>query len=271
MMVAPTASALIDRYWADGFVDGINVLSPAEAAAHRKRLEDAETLLGHSLHYQSKVHTVLRSPYELATHPVLLDLVEEIIGPDILLHNVTYIIKEPQTAKFASFHQDLTYWGFDGTEQVSAWLALSPATPESGCMRMIPGSHRDGLKDQVTGDDPDNVLFLSQTIQDVNEEDAVFSILMPGQASLHHGWTIHASGPNSSHDRRIGVNVQYISPKMKQLKDDSDSAILIRGEDRYHHFVADQPATEWLPENTGVRLKALTAKYESIAGVPNTP
>lgn len=262
--------ALREKYWAQGYIDRINVLSSDEVALHRKYLEDAEAFLGQSLHYQSKVHTVLRSPYELATHPTLLDLVEKIIGPDILLHNVTYIIKEPQTAKFASFHQDLTYWGFDGTEQVSAWLALSLATPESGCMRMIPGSHRGGLKNQVTGDDPENVLFLSQTIQDANEEDAVFSILMPGQASLHHGWTIHASGPNSSRERRIGVNAQYISPKMKQLKDDSDSAILVRGEDRYRHFISDQPATEWLPPNAGARLKALTAKYESIAGVPTT-
>jgi len=257
---------LVDRYWQEGFIDGIEVLSDEDVKIHRAHLENAERALGHSLHYMSRVHTVLRSPFELATHPALVDLVEKIIGPDILLHNVTYIIKEPHTRNFASFHQDLTYWGFDGTEQVSAWLALSPATAESGCMRFIPGSHRSGLRDQVTRDDPDNVLFQSQTIEDVNEEEAVYSTLLPGRASLHHGWAIHASGPNISDDRRIGLNVQYISPKMKQTKGASDSAILIRGEDRYGHFTADQPATEWLPEQASARLRALTEKYVSIAG-----
>jgi len=257
---------LVDRYWQEGFIDGIEVLSAEEVKIHRAHLENAERDLGHSLHYMSRVHTVLRSPYELATHPALVDLVEKIIGPDVLLYNVTYIIKEPHTNNFASFHQDLTYWGFDGTEQVSAWLALSPATAESGCMRFIPGSHRSGLRDQVTGDDPDNVLRQSQTIEHVNEEEAVYSTLLPGRASLHHGWAIHASGPNISDDRRIGLNIQYISPKMKQTKDASDSAILIRGKDRYGHFIADQPATEWLPEQASARLRALTDKYFSIAG-----
>lgn len=257
---------LVDRYWEEGFTDGIDVLSEDEVKLHRGHLESAERDLGHSLHYMSRVHTVLRSPYELATHPALVDLVEKIIGPDILLHNVTYIIKEPHTKNFASFHQDLTYWGFDGTEQVSAWLALSPATPESGCMRFIPRSHRSGRREQITGNDPDNVLFQSQTIEDVDEDEAVFSTLLPGKASLHHGWAIHASGPNLSEDRRIGLNVQYISPKMKQTKDAADSAILIRGEDRYGHFVADQPASEWLPSDATARLRALSEKYNSIAG-----
>lgn len=266
LMALNPQNLLVDRYWQEGFIDGIEVLSAEEVKIHRAHLENAERALGHSLHYMSRVHTVLRSPFELATHPALVNLVEKIIGPDILLHNVTYIIKEPHTKNFASFHQDLTYWGFDGTEQVSAWLALSPATAESGCMRFIPGSHRAGLRDQVTGDDPDNVLFQSQTIEDVNEEEVVYSTLLPGRASLHHGWAIHASGPNISDDRRIGLNVQYISPRMKQTKDASDSAILIRGKDRYGHFIADQPATEWLPDEASARLRALTEKYASIAG-----
>ena len=171
--------------------------------------------------------------------------------------------------KFVSWHQDLTYWGFDGTEQASAWLALSPATAESGCMQMIPGSHRQGLREQITWDDPDNVLLQSQTIEDVREEDAVLCPLAPGQASIHHGWTIHASHPNTSDDRRIGVNIQYITPKMKQVKAKSDSAMLLRGEDRYGHFEADTPAEQWLPQNAKERLMKTTRKYHAITGSPN--
>ena len=94
---------LVDRYWQEGFIDGIEVLSDEEVKIHRAHLENAERALGHSLHYMSRVHTVLRSPFELATHPALVDLVEKIIGPDILLHNVTYIIKEPHTFYLFTF------------------------------------------------------------------------------------------------------------------------------------------------------------------------
>ena len=268
-MASPESQKHAQAYWDHGFVSAIPVVSPEEAADHRGHLESAEREMGHDLHYHSKVHTVLKSPLELATHPALVDVVEAILGPDVMLYNVTYIIKEPKTVKFVSWHQDLTYWGFDGTEQASAWLALSPATAESGCMQMIPGSHRQGLREQITSDDPDNVLLQSQTIEDVREEDAVLCPLAPGQASIHHGWTIHASHPNSSEDRRIGLNIQYITPKMKQVKAKSDSAMLIRGEDRYGHFETDKPAEEWLPQDAKERLVETTSKYHAITGSPN--
>ena len=258
-----------EQYWENGFLSGIKVLSPEETAAHRRQLENAERQIGYGLHYHSKVHTVLKSPLELATHPALVDVIEEILGPNILLYNVTYIIKEPRTAKFVSWHQDLTYWGFDGTEQVSAWLALSPATAESGCMQMIPGSHRQGLREQVTSEDPDNVLLQSQTIEDIREEDAVLCPLAPGEASIHHGWMIHSSHPNTSAGRRIGLNIQYITPKMKQIKAKTDSAMLIRGQDRFGHFGADIPAKEWLPDDAQKRLLVSTRKYHAISGSPN--
>ena len=89
--------SLDGRYHRDGFISGIPILTETEALHHREQLERAETTLGHSLHYLNKVHTAMRSPYELATHPRLLDIVEAILGPDIILYNVTYIIKEPNS------------------------------------------------------------------------------------------------------------------------------------------------------------------------------
>ena len=76
----------------------------------------------------------------------MLDIVEKILGPNILLYNVTYIIKEPKTKSHVSWHQDLTYWGFSHDDQVSAWLALSESSDLSGAMKMIPGSHKQGEK-----------------------------------------------------------------------------------------------------------------------------
>ena len=68
-------------------------------------------------------------------------MVEDIIGPDILCWNTIIWIKEARSPSYVSWHQDLNYWGLDANDLVSAWLALSPATVESGCMRVLPGSH----------------------------------------------------------------------------------------------------------------------------------
>ena len=98
------------NYVNDGFVSGVNLLSGDEVSEHRNALEDAETKIG-SLHYKSKIHTILRSPLKLASLPLVLEIVEQLIGPDILLYNVTYIIKEAGSPSHVSWHQDLTYWG----------------------------------------------------------------------------------------------------------------------------------------------------------------
>ena len=254
------------RYHRDGFISGIPILSKGESLLHREQLERAETALEHSLHYFNKVHTVMRSPYELATHPRLLDIVAMILGPDIVLYNVTYIIKEPNSRTFVSWHQDLTYWGFDGSDQVSAWLALSPATSESGCMQMIPGSHLEGMRDQETTDDPNNVLLQSQTIPSVDDSYAVTCELEPGEVSLHHGWTVHCSRPNLSDDRRIGLNVQYIRPSMRQTKSDHDSAMLVRGADEFGYYRQDLAAESWLDKDAAKKLAIACEEYQKIVG-----
>ncbi|WP_423910345.1 phytanoyl-CoA dioxygenase family protein [Candidatus Spongiihabitans sp.] len=226
-----------------GFLSPIDVLSKKQALRHRRCVQDAEHQIG-PLHYQAKVHTILRSPYQLATHSNILDLVEQILGADILLYNTTYIIKEANTPAHVSWHQDLTYWGLDGDGQVSVWLALSPADEQSGCMRMIPGSHAAGpRKHDISVEDENNVLFQSQKVHGVNERDAVYCPLNPGQASFHHGWTLHSSLPNRSDDRRIGLNIQYIAPHVRQTKLPGFSALLVRGQDRFHHYEEESPTT----------------------------
>ncbi|MEM7284989.1 MAG: phytanoyl-CoA dioxygenase family protein [Actinomycetota bacterium] len=230
-----------ERFRREGYVGGVTVIDASTAAEHRRRMEWAESRIG-PLHYRDKVHTILQSPLELATHPRLLDAVEALIGPDILLYNAMYIVKEPGSAGHIDWHQDLTYWGLseeavDG--QVSAWLALSPATEQSGCMAMVPGSHLTGAVEHAASDDDSNLLHHNQRVAGVDTAAARLCPLEPGEASLHHGWTLHASRPNRSDDRRIGVNVQFIAPQVRQTLHDHDTVMLVRGEDRYGHFGTD--------------------------------
>ena len=171
----------LDSYQQDynenGFISPVRIISFEEAKKHRDTLENTEKVLG-NMHYQSKIHTILKSAYELATHKNILNIVEKAIGPNILLHNTTYIIKEPKTAAFASWHQDLTYWGFSHDDQISVWLALSNADEISGAMYMIPGSHLKGKKEHKTIEDKNNVLFKTNVCKNLMKVRKLYVLLM---------------------------------------------------------------------------------------------
>lgn len=253
------------EYERDGFITGVEIVDLDTANYHRKSMEKAESKIG-AIHYKPKVHTILKSPYKLATLPRVLNIVERLIGPNILVYNVTYIIKEANTATHVSWHQDLTYWGLSHDDQVSMWLALSPATLESGCMQMIPGSHLNGRQHHENTKDKSNVLLQGQTVRNIDENQSVTCALEAGEASFHHGWTLHSSMPNQSDDRRIGLNVQYIATHVKQTKHDVDSAILVRGEDTFNYFENDIPADTDLEADALLRQQELELRYVSIAG-----
>ena len=255
-------------YERDGYISGIDIISADEALQHRRAMESAEQKIG-NVHYKTKIHTMLKSPFVLATLPSVLDIIEQFIGPDILLYNVTYIVKEAGSQSLVSWHQYLTYWGLSHDDQVSMWLALSPATSESGCMRMIPASHQQKAVIHKLTEDENNVLFQGQTVEGIDEEEAVSCPLEPGQASFHHGWTLHASTPNNSADRRIGLNIQYLAAHVRQTKQASDSALLVRGKDEHHHFDVDTPASKDLDVDAIARQAELEARYQSIAGTGN--
>jgi len=236
---------LVETYRRDGFVSSVRLVDPADAALHRRHLEAAEAELG-PLHYVNKIHTVFQSAFELVTHPRVLDIVEAMLGPNILLYNSNYIIKEPRTDAYIAWHQDLTYWGLaDDDAQISMWLALSRATAESGCMVMLPGTHKRGRAEHVEVPGDGNILLLGQQIVDVDESMGVHASLAPGEASFHHGWTIHRSAPNISDDRRIGFNVQYVAPHNAQAGT-AHTATLVRGEDTFGYYDAEPAPSSWL-------------------------
>ncbi len=232
-----------DFFQREGYLSPITLMSEAEAAEHRRALEAAEARLG-PLHYKTKPYFLFSSANALGRHPRLLDAVEALIGPDILLWDSAYVIKEAGNAKKVSWHQDLTYWGLSSDQLVTAWIALSPATLESGCMQFLPGSHRGGRIAHRDTYAEDNILHRGQTVEmEIPEDQVIAAELRPGQASIHHGWLMHGSGPNSSNDRRIGLTLQYLAPSVKQLYTDKEGATLVRGQDRYGHFAAEPAFT----------------------------
>jgi non-heme Fe2+,alpha-ketoglutarate-dependent halogenase len=264
------AGEIAKRYARDGFFFPLDVLSRAQAADYRREFEDLERRVASSdlgnKRQLNHTHVIFRFAHRIATHPRILDAVEAILGPDILIWGSTFFIKAARSESYVSWHQDLRYWGLDGDAEVSAWVALSPADKVSGCMRFVPGSHsRDMLPHRDTFAD-DNLLTRGQEATvDIAEEETVLVPLEPGQASLHHGKLLHSSGPNRSDDRRIGFAINYVSPDMRQVVAKDDFAMLARGEDRYGHFSLVPPPDDDLSEAAlAWHLRVHTAQNQAL-------
>ena len=236
--VSAEALDLRSRYDRDGFVFPVKALETDEAQACRDALESAEAQANDSDERslaQGYAHMLIPAITDLVRDPRVVEPVSEILGPDLLLWGANFFIKEARTGSFVSWHQDLNYWGLDGEDEVTAWVALSDASIESGAMRFIPGSHRDRVEHRDTFDEG-NLLSRGQEIAEVDDSAAVDIVLKPGEMSLHHGLLFHASSPNQTDDRRIGLALRYIRPNMRQVAGPRDFAMLVSGNDGFGHF-----------------------------------
>jgi non-heme Fe2+,alpha-ketoglutarate-dependent halogenase len=175
--------------------------------------------------------------------------VEDLYGGDLLCWTTNFFIKEAHDPAFVSWHQDSTYWGLSKPESVTAWVALSASTADSGAMQVIPGTH---LLDQIPHTDKpsrDNLLIRGQEVDvAVDSRKAVTLELQPGEMSLHHVRLIHGSPPNNSPARRIGFAIRYLPTSVYQLRG-RDSATLVRGRDVFRRFEHEpRPACDFDPQ-----------------------
>jgi len=231
----------VSRFHEDGFFTPLRVMSTDDAAALCVKLEAIEAERGSLTgKFRSlKHHLVMTWLDDLVRHGKILDAVEKLLGPDILCWSTSLLIKNPGDGTHVSWHQDLTYWGLEPGDVVTAWLALTPATRDNGAMRMLRGSHKTLLAHRDTDDDR-NLLSRGQTIAEaIDEAKAAYLELQPGEISLHHGNTAHASDPNVSDQRRIGLAIRYMAAHVRPT-DGPDSALLVLGVDRHGHFATEQ-------------------------------
>ena len=233
----------IARYRRDGFLFPIDAFSPEAARGFRDRLEDFERRDGRRFGkgHNFKPHLLFPWVDALVRHPAVLDPVEDLIGPDIRLFHFTIWPKSPGDPAYVSWHQGATYFGLEPAVHVTAWVALTDAPRESGCMEVAPGSHRRGQLHHGQFADDSNLLSRGQTLTaDFARNGSVFMALKAGQMSLHHTHLIHRSGPNLSSERRIGFGIRYIPTSAMCRAATRQSAMLVRGTDRFGHF-DDEP------------------------------
>ena len=237
-MAAKLSAEGVSRYQKDGVVAPITVMPPAVAKELCRRLESAEKCFPHQIgpEKRNNAHYVLACLDEIVHHEGILDAVECLIGPDIILTNTVLFIKEPNSLHHVTYHQDATYMGLEPQDSLTAWIALTESTRENGCVRMIQGSHLLDIQQHIDTFGEDNILTRGQQIENIDEERALDIELEPGQMSLHHARTIHGSRPNKTGARRIGIALQsFAHPSTRQVHGE-DYALLVRGSDDYGNF-----------------------------------
>ena len=210
----------LKEYNVKGYLAPINILSSEEVKKIRVEIESVEKkwpdqingLNRNNIHYYSPIFD------QIVHNSKILDVVENIVGPNILAAGTVLFLKEPENKGFISWHQDGIYQGLNPCNSITAWLAITDVNEENGCMKMWTGSHKDNFKNHKDTFDEDNLLTRGQTIEKVPVKDTIPIILKPGQLSIHHPMTVHGSGPNLSKSRRIGFAIQsYIGTKVEQI------------------------------------------------------
>jgi non-haem Fe2+, alpha-ketoglutarate-dependent halogenase len=251
MARAPTERQ-VESYRRDGFLCPLPALSPHQAADLRTQLVGLERREGGTISARTnrKPHLLLPWLNEVIRHPRILDAVEDVIGPNVLCWGSGFFAKAAHDRAIVSWHQDSTYWGLSEPEVVTAWVAFTASTTESGCMRVIPATHR---LDQIPHRDTfteNNLLSRGQEIEiEVDDGDAVDLILDAGEMSLHHVRLIHGSAPNRSGQPRIGYAIRYVPTHIRQTTGVPDSATLVRGTDTYRNFLPEPvPRFDFDPE-----------------------
>ena len=258
----------IDSFHEHGFLPGIDVFGEEECDAFRSRVEGFERVRPESVAwaFDIKANLLFDWVYDLSRHHRLLDAVEDLIGPDVLLTNSIFRIKEPDSATHYGWHQDAARIrvepGF-----VLAFIAISEATPDNGCLRVIPGSQCAVRPFRLVSYADRQVA----RVREVDEDGAVDMVLAKGQVGLLHCNTVHGSGPNRSAERRIGLINDYTPPFARQSKG-MGSGQLVRGVDRWGHFGAEPvPVGACTGEDVLVRRRVLNAYPENVLMGPLGP
>jgi non-haem Fe2+, alpha-ketoglutarate-dependent halogenase len=267
----------VRRYREDGFVFPLRAYAPEVAARYRAEVErtcgatapPAAALTG-SVSYRVKPYLLFTWAARMVRDAAILDAVEDLIGPDILVFHTTMWWKTPGSPNRVPWHQDGTYFGLAPFEHVTAWVALTASNERTGCVRILPGSHTAGQLPHADHRDATLMLSRGQTVAgEVDGARAVPVVLAPGEFSLHHTMAIHSSDPNTGDEDRIGIGISYIPTRVRHVGPTRLSATLVRGEDRYGHFdLEPRPMADLHPDAVAAHRDSDARFWEASRSIP---
>jgi non-heme Fe2+,alpha-ketoglutarate-dependent halogenase len=254
----------VARYRRDGYLFPFPALSTAELNECNDGLARFEQWLGEPVNqgdfrWRSASYVFLPWVDALVRHPRILDAVEDLIGPDILVYTATWFIKEAHSPAFAAWHQDATYFGLMPNDRhVTAWVALSDASAEAGCMEVVSSQGRPRQMHHAALQLANSINGAGQAIVEPFEEsDAAMMELEAGSFSLHHTLCRHRSAPNRAAHRRVGLGISYIPADCRLTGPVRMCARLVRGENSGGHF-------DLIPPPEGELHPAALARHEQV-------
>ena len=255
----------VRTYERDGCLSPIRLMSAQRAAQYRAKFEALEARLPVTEMKKMKTKSHLLCPWvlEIAEDPYVLDIFEDLIGPNIRCWSMAWRVKKADGETFAGWHQDSSYGA--ALPVVLAGLALSPCGVKQGCLRGIPGSHTWGILKHEEKDDPKSILARGQYITDAfDDSKAVDFELSPGDAVLFDNTLVHCSGGNFGPDRRFLLLVE-MHPTWAKRPRVPQPTMLLRGVDTYGNFEDEpRPDAEWSEQALANWTAATTKRANMI-------
>lgn len=229
----------VEYFHREGFLPPVKVLTPEEVTKYRSHLEAFEAKYPNDRQkLKSKSHLLCPWVDEIARKPHLLDVYEDLIGPNILCYSMAFRIKDPDGKTFAGWHQDGAYNPIKPILVIGG-LALSDCTVEHGCLSVIPRSHKTGTLPHEDTGNPDSILSRGQHIIEKFDRSKVVNMeLKAGEIGLFYSEIIHGSQVNTSNERRILLLVEMM-PTHVQARAHRDTGVLVRGVDEYKNVDSD--------------------------------
>ncbi len=252
-------AAQIDRFNVAGYIHPLDVFDATQARANREYFDFLLEAVrkandGRDAYAINGYHSRCRGVYDLATNPAILDLVEDLLGPNFVAWGTHFFCKLPGDPKSVPWHQDASYWPLTPARTVTAWIAIDDADVQNACMHVIPGTHAMGHLEWKRV--PGQVLW--QQILNAEQYGQPAPIeLKAGQISLHADMLAHGSGPNLSARRRCGLTIRYcpVSVRSDTQARWNDNSIWCRGSDPSGHWAnIGRPDGEYV---TGPKPRAI--------------
>lgn len=254
-MASLLSAEQVRQYQSAGILFPIPVIPPFRAEHYCRCATELEIALGGRPRTVEvrQMHLHLRWAYELATEPLVLDAVQDLLGSNLLISATELFAKHPHDETISiAWHRDQPYLGFDPKFTVTAWIALTDSIPENGCMQVILEAQRaEAARGMPTA---------RETKETAASAAKVAVVLRAGEMSLHDVFVLHGSGSNGSSQKRIGFAIRFVAPQAQPLVA-GVPAMLARGHDAYHHFELIAPPPEVTTQEAIGKLRNSAAKH----------
>ena len=203
-----------ERFSTEGYCLFTEVFDDTEIDANRRLLDDAiESGLLQRPNYLLEPHTLDDRWLNLCKSPGVIDSVETVLGPNLILVYSSVFIKSPHSSDRVAWHQDNNYWpSVHGNDVVTVWMAIDDADAANSAMQVIPQSHV-GFKEYATvaAESAKDMLPKKVVVTSKMEKSAVTLAMPAGALSIHDSFLLHGSGANTTERRRAGYTIRFCS------------------------------------------------------------